>query len=389
MKLSFTQILIDLHTAYLAARHHKRSRQYQVDFENNMEENLKQLADELYHHIYKPRPSVCFVIEDPKKREVFAADFRDRIVHHLYYNYTHELFERNFIADSYSCIKGRGTHYGISRLENHIRKESLNYTEKVYILKMDISGYFMHIDRSLLLKITQTRLAKIRWHKISSHSSEVWDDVVDFDFVNYLSENIILINPTENCVFHGKKSDWEGLPHNRSLFNSPEGCGLPIGNLTSQLFSNIYLSVFDDFMKRDIKVGRYGRYVDDFYVVSNDKDYLRSLIPVVSAFLSARLKLSVNQSKTQICASDSGVCFIGAYLKPHRRYISRQTLRRIHKKLPKILNSRNSNQINSYLGILSHYSAYKITKRLFFSIQGKGGYFTKWMKKWVEYPLGN
>ncbi len=225
----------------------------------------------------------------------------------------------------------------------------------------------------------------MRWHKISTTSSEVWDDVVDFDFVNYLSENIILINPTENCVFHGKKLDWDGLPHNRSLFNSPEGCGLPIGNLTSQLFSNIYLSVFDDFMKRGIKVGRYGRYVDDFYVVSNDRDYLRSLIPVVSAFLSARLKLSVNQSKTQICDSDSGVAFIGAYLKPHRRYISHQTLRRIHKKLPQVLKSRNPNQINSYLGVLSHYSAYHFTKRLFYTIHGKGGYFTKWMNKWVEY----
>ena len=112
----------------------------------------------------------------------------------------------------------------------------------------------------------------------------------------------------------------------------------------------------------------------------------RILAPVVSAFLSARLRLKVNQSKTQICDSDTGIEFIGAYLKPHRRYISRQSLRRITKKLPRVLARRNPNQINSYLGILTHYRAYHLTKSLFYPIHGKGGYFTKWMKKWVEYP---
>lgn len=110
MTLSYPQLLIDLHTAYLDARRHKRNRQYQIDFEKDMDKNLHILADELFSRTYRPAPSICFIIEDPKKREVFAADFRDRIVHHLYYNYTHELFERNFIADSYSCIKHRGTH---------------------------------------------------------------------------------------------------------------------------------------------------------------------------------------------------------------------------------------------------------------------------------------
>jgi len=381
--MTYPQLFIDLHNAYLDARRHKRNKPYQIEFEKDMDKNLHMLADELFYRTYKPNPSICFIIEDPKKREVFAADFRDRIVHHLYYNYTHELFERTFIADSYSCIKKRGTHYGIQRLENHISKESLNYTEKAYILKMDISGYFMHIDRRILLDITLNRLSKMRWHRIHKDDSETWNDVIDFDFINYLSESIILLEPTENCIVHGSKSDWDTLPPNRSLFNSPDGCGLPIGNLTSQLFSNIYLSELDDFMKRGIKVGRYGRYVDDFYVVSNDKDYLRSLIPVVSAFLFSRLKLTVNQSKTQICNSDTGVAFIGAYLKPHRRYISRQTLRRIKKKLPKVLQSRNSNQLNSYLGTLSHFSSYHLTKRLFFSLDGNGGHFTKWMEKWV------
>ena len=250
---------------------------------------------------------------------------------------------------------------------------------------MDISGYFMSINREKLFDITERRLEKMRYHKISKDSPETWNDVLDFDFISYLNRIIILPDPTENCRIIGKKSDWNTLPNRRSLFYSQPGCGLPIGNLTSQLFSNIYLGEFDDFMKRTLKVKRYGRYVDDFYIVSNDEEYLRLLIPDIENFLKFELNLTLNEKKTVLTTSNKGIEFIGAFLKPHRRYISDWTLGRIIKKMPKILNSRNSNQINSYLGILSHFSAYKITKKLFFPIHGKGGYFTKWMKKWVGY----
>jgi hypothetical protein len=384
MQLSCTQLLTDLHIAYLDARRNKRNKPYQTAFEKDVDKNLHILADELFERTYRPQPPKCFIIEDPKKREIFAADFRDRIVHHLYYNYTHELYERTFIADSYSCIKGRGTHYGISRLESHIRKESLNYTEKVYILKMDISGYFMSINRQKLFEIVESRLEKMRFRRIHKDDTETWNDVLDFDFLSYLNRIIILPDPTENCRIIGKKSDWNTLPPRRSLFNSPEGCGLPIGNLTSQLFSNVYLSVFDDFMKRTVKAKRYGRYVDDFYVVSNDYEQLLYMIPDIENFLKFELGLTINEKKTVITDSNTGIEFCGAFLKPHRRYISNWTLGRLLKKLPKILRDKNANQINSYLGILSHYSAYKITKRLFYEIQGKGGYFTMWMKKWVS-----
>lgn len=223
----------------------------------------------------------------------------------------------------------------------------------------------MHIDRRLLLDITLDRLEKMRWHRISCEDAETWNDVVDFDFVKYLSKNIILLNPIRNCIFRGKRSDWDTLPHNRSLFNSPDGCGLPIGNLTSQLFSNVYLSVFDDYVKRTLKVRRYGRYVDDFYIVSNDKEYLQSLISPITVFLSEQLHLQVNSGKTRICDSNYGVSFLGAFLKPHRRYIDNASLRRINAKLSRVLHEVKECQINSYLGILSHCSAYHITKRLF------------------------
>ena len=126
MKLTREQLLADLYEAYYAARKHKRNKPYQLRFEERLEENLEELCDALYTRTYRPLPSSCFIISEPKKREVFAAEFRDRVVHHLYYNYTYRMYERTFIHDTYSCIKGRGTHYGIRRLERHIRRESLN-----------------------------------------------------------------------------------------------------------------------------------------------------------------------------------------------------------------------------------------------------------------------
>ncbi|MBO4244550.1 MAG: RNA-directed DNA polymerase [Bacteroidales bacterium] len=386
MTLTYAQLMVDLRTAYFDARRHKVSKPYLLKFEENLAENLRALASELYSRTYRPRPSTCFIISDPKKREVFAAEFRDRIVHHLYYNYTHELFERGFIADSYSCIKHRGTHYGIARLEQHIRQESLNYTEKVYILKMDISGYFMNISRQRLFEIVERRLGKMRYHRINSRRPDTWDDRLDFSFLSFLNRAIILPDPTENCIIKGCKSDWDYLPPRRSLFHSPEGCGLPIGNLTSQLFSNVYLGEFDDFMKRTVRARRYGRYVDDFYVVDNDFERLQLMIPDIQNYLKFELGLDVNEEKTTITDSNTGVEFLGAYLRPHRRYISRHSLRRLLRRLPPVLAAADPAQINSYLGILSHYNAYRITKRLFIPLHYKRGYFTMGMKKYVPLP---
>ena len=130
-------------------------------FEKNLDANINSLADDLINRTYQPEPSSCFVVQRPKKREVFAAQFRDRVVHHLYFNYTHRIFERTFIADTYSCIEGRGTHYGIDRLKKHIRQESMNWQRDCYVMKLDIRGYFMHIDRQRLLEIATGTLRKM------------------------------------------------------------------------------------------------------------------------------------------------------------------------------------------------------------------------------------
>ena len=362
------QLLSDLYTAYYDARRHKRNKPYQQRFEANLESNLEQLCDELYLRTYKPLPSECFIITDPKKREVFAAHFRDRIVHHLYFNYTHELFERSFIQDSYSCIKGRGTHYGIGRLQSHILKESRNYTRPCFVLKMDIRGYFMSIDRKRLLAICLETLHKMANHRVNKFHMFCWKDYVDMDFVEYLSQEIIMLDPTKGCRMVGNSSDWNDLPHDKSLFHSPEGCGLPIGNLTSQLFSNVYLNEFDQFMKRSLHCRHYGRYVDDFYVVSCDRQWLESLVQKVSGFLSDRLELTVHDGKTKIRSANDGIEFLGAFVLPYRTYLSRATFGRMDEKLY-ILEAEadpvhNVNALNSYCGVLSHWNNFNVRQKM-------------------------
>lgn len=360
------QLYKDLCQAYFDARKHKRNKPYQRRFEANWEQNLQRLCDELMNHTYHPLPSDCFVITDPKRREVFAAHFRDRIVHHIYFNYTHELYERTFIQDSYSCIKNRGTHFGVNRLNQHILKESQNYTKSCFVLKMDIRGYFMNINRKKLLQICLESLEKMGNHKVGKYRNDLWKDKIDMDFVGYLTREIVLLDPTQSCRFIGPRSDWDELPHDKSLFHSPKGCGLPIGNLTSQLFSNVYLNVFDQFMKREMHCRHYGRYVDDFYVVSCDEHWLESLIKPIIGFLSSELGLKIHEGKTQIIPINKGVEYLGAFVLPYRTYLSRSTLERMDAKLYALENEGKTihvgNALNSYCGVLSHWQGYNTRK---------------------------
>lgn len=165
-RLTREQLLFDLYIAFFDAARHKHKMAYVVKFERDLRQNLEELCDDLLTRCYVALPSKCFIVNYPKKREVFAAMFRDRIVHHLYFRYTHQLFERTFIADSYSCIEGRGTHYGISRLRQHIRQASQNWQQPAYALSLDIRGYFMHIDRQRLLKIATDSLRRMAVHKV-------------------------------------------------------------------------------------------------------------------------------------------------------------------------------------------------------------------------------
>lgn len=246
-------LLKDLFRAYYDARKNKRSTINALVFEIDYEKKLFELYEEIKNRKYELSRSICFISFEPVQREVFAADFRDRIVHHLIYNYINPYFERLFINDSYSCRVGKGTSYGIERMNHFIRSCSKNYKKDCWILKMDIKGYFMSMDRNIVFEKVEKTLNRFRR-----------EAKFDFDLVLYLVRKVIFHDPTRNCVIRGTKDDWVGLPKSKSLFFAGKDKGFPIGNLTSQLFGNIYLDDFDHFIKHNLGFRYYGRYVDDF-----------------------------------------------------------------------------------------------------------------------------
>ena len=367
-KITRKGLILDLYAAFESAKCGKGRKTYVMFFEKHLKRNIESLADELLNHTYKPEPSSCFIVEHPKKREVFAAQFRDRVVHHLYYNYTHTMFEHTFIHDTYSCIPQRGTHYGIERLRKHIEKESRNWQKDCYIMKIDIRGYFMHINRKKLLDISLASLDKMSKRHISKDGSLTFGDTIDMELVKWLTETIIMLDPKTHCNIIGKRSDWVGLDRNKSLFFTKKGRGLPIGNLTSQLFSNVYMNVFDQYMKRVMKSRHYGRYVDDAYVVSCDKQWLTSLVPCIEKFLCEELDLELHKGKLIIAKASQGVEFLGGFVKQYRTYVSNSSLDRTLRRLNefKVTDKEKAWRcINSFLGMMSHFDSFNIRANLF------------------------
>ena len=384
-RLTREQLLFDLYIAFFNAARHKHKMAYVVKFERSLRQNLEELCDDLLTRRYQAQPSKCFVIDYPKKREVFAAMFRDRIVHHLYFRYTHQMFERTFIADSYSCIEGRGTHYGVSRLRQHIRQASLNWTQPCYAMNLDIRGYFMHINRAKLLEIATDSLRTMAMHKVGmtdevplpqdvllTHATR-WRDIRDMRFILWLTEQIIMLDPMEHCIIVGDESDWLGMDRAKCMRYVQPGLGLPIGNLTSQLYSNVYMNPFDQFIKRDILCEHFGRYVDDSVMVDACREWLMEQVPKVREFLADELGLQLHMGKLHVREVSQGVEFLGAFVKPYRDYISNKTLARIEENV-KTIDLRDIGHaeasINSYLGVLSHSASYNIRQHLFEEIDG-------------------
>jgi RNA-directed DNA polymerase len=365
LPLAFRLSKEDLFAAYYDCRRNKRNSRSAMEYESSYESNLLQLHEKIINGNYKPAPGFCFIIKKPVKREVFAPAFRDRVVHHLLYNYLSPIFEKTFIHDSYSCRKGKGTHYGIKRVDHFIRSCSDNYRKNCYILKLDIKGYFMSIDRALLFDKLKSVLL-----------NQKQNPEFGVNLVLYLLEKVIFNDPTTNCIVKGKKTDWDGLPASKSLFHAGYQKGLPIGNLTSQLFGNVYLNDFDHFVKRDLGIRYYGRYVDDFVLIHSDKCYLNRLIPIITEYLSKKLHLTLHPDKVYLQHFSKGVKFLGAFIKPHRAYVAnrikgnfyeaikKQSALAIHHKPDAEERAAFRSVMNSYLGIMKHYKTYKLRKRM-------------------------
>jgi len=358
------QITLDaLFDAYFSCRQNKRNTINALRFEAEYEQNLITLCDEINQGTYQPGKSIAFVIDKPVKREIFAADFRDRVVHHLIISKLNPLFEKEFIYDSYACRVGKGTHFGIKRVDGFIRKCSKNYTQDCYVLKLDIEAFFMHIDKGILFN----RLAQF----IKTHYRQP-----DQLLILSLCQKIIENEPTKHCIIKGKRSNWDGLPSGKSLFHSPKNCGLPIGNLTSQIFANFYMNAFDHFVKHDLGVRYYGRYVDDSILVHQDKLYLQSIFLKIDEFLKTQLKLSIHPKKIYFQHYSKGVKFLGVVIKPHRIYIQDRIKGNFYDAINrqnKIATEEPPNQedkkrflsiMNTYLGLMKHYKTYRLRKRM-------------------------
>jgi len=194
----------------------------------------------------------------------------------------------------------------------------------------------------------------------------------------HYAKKIIFNEPTKNCIIKGKKTNWDGLPNNKSLFHSPPNCGLPIGNLTSQIFANFYMNTFDHFMKNELGIPYYGRYVDDFIIVHPDKEYLKSLLPTIADFLKNKLQLTLHPKKIYLQHYTKGVQFLGTVIKPNRIYIANRTkgnfYNAIQKQNEKVKQHKPDKEaqaiflcsMNSYLGIMKHYKTYNLRKKMLF-----------------------
>ena len=322
----------ELVQAYIDCRANKRNKGSSLAFEIDQERKLWQLYEDLQAGSYTPGPSICFVITRPKPREVWAAHFRDRIVHHLLYNRIAPRFHAAFIADSCACIPGRGTLYGAERLEAKIRSITQNWTRPAHYLKLDLANFFVSIDKDPLRDRLSRRIYEPWWLQ--------------------LAEQILFHDPRQGAIVQATPAMLARIPPHKSLFNQPAHLGLPIGNLSSQFFANVLLDSLDQFVKHVLKAKHYIRYVDDMVLLHESPQWLNAAHQAIAKYLGEQLHLRINESKTILQPVDRGVDFVGQVIRPHHRTLRRQTyrsaLRRIATSPPEALYET----ANSYFGML-------------------------------------
>lgn len=293
----------------------KRGKLDVQEFGLHLMDNIFLLHRALANRTYRHGGYSSFKVNDPKPRDIHKASVRDRLLHHAVYRILYPYFDPKFIADSFSCRIGKGTHRALARFRTFSRKTSKNNTKQCWILKCDVRKFFASIDHDIIL------------HILSSH-------IGDGDVMRLL-EAII--------------RSFENLPNS--------GKGLPLGNLTSQLFANVYMNELDQFVKHDLKVRYYIRYADDFVIFSDSRERLRYTADSLRAFLHDRLQLRLHEDKIAIRTVGSGVDFLGWVHFPDHRVLRRATKRRMVKRLTE---NPKPETLNSYRGLLKHGNARKL-----------------------------
>lgn len=288
------------------------------EFELRLMGNIISLHRDLANKQYRHSPYHAFNISDPKPRNIHKASVRDRLLHHAVYRVLYPFFDKTFIADSYSCRVGKGTHKALNRFRAFGYKVSRNNTTTAWVLKCDIKKFFASIDQAVLIGIMS-------------------EYVPDKD-ARWLIGQII-----------------------GSFHSTEAGKGLPLGNLTSQLFVNVYMNEFDQYVKHQLKAKYYIRYADDFVFVSGNKSWLESLIPKIAYYLLTKLRLTLHPDKVFIKTLASGVDFLGWVHFPDHRVLRTTSRRRM---INRIAEHPTNETIQSYLGLLGHGNTTKLKNEI-------------------------
>lgn len=320
--LTFSNLL----GAHHSARKGKRYRKDVIEFEMNLEGNIIELYKELKNKTYTPGEYLEFTIYEPKKRLIKAAPYRDRVVHQWYVkNFIIPIFGKAFIYDSYACIEGKGMHRAAFRVQDYLKAAETKW-ERPYVLKGDIKSYFFSIDHEILYNIIANKI-----------------------------------------------KDPEVLWLTKIILNTTENPGIPVGSYTSQWYANLYLHQLDMFIKHELRVKMYCRYMDDWVLVFENKEKAKQALGHIIRFLDKELRLKVNE-KTQIFPAKNGVNFCGYKIWPTHMKIRDSSKKRMKRKMKayqrKYANGEMSleeikRSINSWLGYASHADSYYLIKHMF------------------------
>jgi retron-type reverse transcriptase len=340
----------NLYKAYIQARKCKRYRNEILEFSFNLEENLLDINRELENNTYKVGSYREFYIYEPKQRLIMALPFKDRIVQWGIYQLLNPVFDKSYIYDSYGCRIGKGTLKAIQRLHYWLRLVGKK-DKKFYYLKLDVSKYYYRVDHEILIDILKKRVKDNRMIEILK------------TIINY-------------------KGTLFGLKLNGDVNNLDDripGKGIPIGNLTSQMFANLYLNELDQYCKRTLSIKYYIRYMDDVIILSDDKKQLHDYKNLIQKFLERKLKLNLNK-KTAIRPISCGIEFVGYRLWPTHVKIRKSTSLKMKKRIKYVKKQYERKQlpfekvnatVQSYMGILKHCNSYLLQEQLFNNLNFK------------------
>ncbi|KGK88052.1 reverse transcriptase domain-containing protein [Clostridium sp. HMP27] len=334
----------NLYNAYLEARKNKRFRNEVLEFTFNLEENLMELSTELKNKTYKISGYREFVIYDPKERLIMALPFRDRVVQWAIYQLINPTFDKSYIDDSFGCRVGKGTHSAVKRLHYWLNQVDRK-PNKYYYLKLDISKYYYRVDHNILINILDQKIKG--------------KDLLD------LLKGIINFN---EVPFGLKLKGDINNPDDR-LYDR----GMPIGNLTSQMFANLYLNELDQLCKRKLRIKHYIRYMDDVVILSEDKKLLQEYKSIIEEFLNTKLNLHLN-NKTAIRPISLGVEFVGFRIWPTHIKMRKSTSLKMKRRLKYVKKQYEQNKlpfekvnatVQSYMGIMKHCNSFCLQKKIF------------------------